>query len=342
MSRTPAPALRAVLTDCVRSATAAPSLHNSQPWLFRLHDRSVELYADPGRRLDVLDPHGRELLISVGAALFTLRLAMQGAGFAPHTRIFPDPGRPDLVATVAAGERITPGPAIEALVAAIPRRHTNRWPFAPSVVPADAVEELVRAARREDAALSVAGAVARNAIINLSRSADRRLRARGGYRAELARWTAPAAGRRDGIPGSAIGPWDALESLPLRDFGLAQPWLERPSEDFEPYPVIMVLATRGDTSRDWLRAGQALQHVLLTATRLGLATTPISQAVEVPAIRELLTDTAQGRWAQMILRVGYGRPAPATPRRPVDEVLLSEDRPGGSDRETSGSREGVS
>ena len=91
MSRTASSPLRGVLTDCVRSATAAPSLHNSQPWMFRLEDRAVQLYADPSRRLDVLDPYGRELFISVGAALFTLRLALQGAGYVPRTEILPDP-----------------------------------------------------------------------------------------------------------------------------------------------------------------------------------------------------------------------------------------------------------
>jgi hypothetical protein len=83
-----------------------------------------------------------------------------------------------------------------------------------------------------------------------------------------------------------------------------------------------VLSTDGDRREQWVHAGQALQRVLLTATRLKLATTPISQPVELPAVRELLTDTAAGRWAQIIVRLGYGQPAPATPRRPLAEVLL--------------------
>ena len=94
MSGTTSSRLHGVLTDCVRSATAAPSLHNSQPWLFRLRDRTVEVYADRGRRLDVLDPYGRELFISVGAALFTLRLALHGAGYVPHTGVLPNRPNP--------------------------------------------------------------------------------------------------------------------------------------------------------------------------------------------------------------------------------------------------------
>jgi nitroreductase len=317
-----------VLTACVRSATAAPSLHNSQPWLFRVGPGAVDVYADRGRQLEVLDPVGRELLISVGAAVFTLRLAIRANGHLSGIELFPDPAEPGLVARVRVGPVAGPTPAVEALAAAIAHRHTNRWPFARSVVPADAIDQLIEAARFEGASLTVASAISRNAILGLSQAADRQLRAVGGYRAELARWTMPSSARRDGVPPTAIGPWDALETLPIRDFGLLQPHLDRPTEAFEPYPTIMVLATDGDGPSAWVHAGQALQRVLLTATWLNLASTPISQPIEVPVIRELLTETGDGIWAQMILRLGYGRPGNSTPRRPLREVLLPR-RPAG-------------
>ena len=313
--------LRSVLIESVRSATAAPSLHNSQPWLFHIGDDRVDVYADRRRQLEVLDPAGRELLISVGAAVFTLRLAMQHQGYRPELSPFPDHAEPDLVAQVVAGPPAAPTRDVDRLAAAIAHRHTNRWPFARSVVSMDAIEHLTGAAGREGATLSVATAASRNAILTLSQSADRLLRSKGGYRAELARWTGPRAGLHDGVPAAAIGPWDALETMPVRDFGLLQPQLRRATEHFEPYPTIMVLATDGDSPEDWVRAGQALQRVLLTATWLQLATTPISQPVEIPAIRELLSDIHLGRWAQMVLRVGYGRPTAATPRRPLADVL---------------------
>jgi hypothetical protein len=112
--------------------------------------------------------------------------------------------------------------------------------------------------------------------------------------------------------------------LPIRDFGLLQPRADRAVDRFEPYPTIMVLSTDGDTRRDWVRAGQALQRVLLTATWLNLATTPISQPVEIPAVRRLLTDRGTGRSAQLVLRVGYGRPAATTPRRALADVLIPD------------------
>ncbi|MBM2616396.1 nitroreductase family protein [Actinoplanes sp. LDG1-06] len=314
---------RKALTRWIEMATLAPSLHNSQPWRFRVDGDTVEVYADPARRLEVLDPEGREMIISVGAALFTLRAAIRAAGRIPAVAAFPDPGVPDLVARVRPGRIAEPGPDALELAAAIDRRHTSRRPFTAAVVPADAVDKLKEAAIHEGARLAVAGGASRTVIVSLGRAAADRLRRRGGYFAELNRWTRPVPGRLDGIPAHAIGPWDALERIPMRDFGVVDSQPSRRGEEFEAFPTITVLTTVGDAPAQWLQAGQALQRILLVATRLHLATTPISQPVEIPAIRDVLSDPRTGRWAQMVIRLGYGPPAAATPRRPVTEVLLA-------------------
>jgi nitroreductase len=318
------PPTRDVITECVRTATAAPSLHNSQPWQVRIRGSRIDVYADPSRRLPVLDPDGREQLISVGAAVFTLRLAVRRGGYRSDPVLFPDARRPDLVARGTVTGPSPVAPAVEALAAAVPHRHTNRWPFAQTPVPVAVLDHLREAARREGALLASTGSTGRDAVLRLARRADHQVRARPGYREEQARWTARDP-RPDGVPRWAVGPQDSWETLPIRDFAESGAGAQ-PSDRFEPYPTILVLATRGDRRSDWVRAGQALQRVLLTATWHGLATMPISQPIEVPAVRRLLIDPASGLTAQMLIRVGYGRTVGRSPRRPLAEVLLPTGR----------------
>src|SRR6266508_3736880 len=282
--------------DCLEAAVAAPSVHNTQPWKFRIRGSGIDVYADYSRRLDVIDPRGRELLISVGAAVLNLRVAILAHGHQPLLRLLPSVRERDLVA------RVTPGPPVQAnqtaraLAQAVPRRRTNRRPFADIPVPEHTLDELAAAARR--------------------------FRDQPGYWAELGEGTFPAPERGDGVPPSAVGPWSALESVPIRDFGLVHPTRQRRTVAFEREPTLVVLRTFGDGPAAWLRAGQALERVMLTATVRGLSTTPMTPPLEIPEVRELLTDHRYGGTAQAILRVGYGPPTAPTPRRPLWDMLL--------------------
>ena len=109
--------------------------------------------------------------------------------------------------------------------------------------------------------------------------------------------------------------------LPLRDFRPGDPDSPYREAAYELEPTIVVLRTVGDCRTDWVRACAALERVLLTATVRGLASTPITQPLEVPVIRALINDPAAHRYAQVVLRLGYGPPAAASPRRPLEAAL---------------------
>ncbi|MEU2662550.1 nitroreductase [Micromonospora sp. NBC_01740] len=308
--------LRAAATDAVR----APSLHNTQPWRFRLRDGGIEVLVDPDRRLPATDPTGWGVRIACGAALFNLRLALAVAGTPATVRLRPYPAEPDVVARLVPDVPRRPTPGEQALHAAIPRRFSNRAPFWPDPVPADARWRLTEAARAEQCWLElVVGVSAVNAFGELARSSHRVLERSPQYRAERQEWvrSAPAP---DGIPAASGGPQgEPQDLLPSRGFG----GLDRaPGRDFEPEPLVAVLGSPGNTAVDQVVAGQALQRVLLTATDSGLAASMLSQPIEVPSAREQLR-LSLGRFGtpQMVLRVGYGQPGWPTPRRDVGEVL---------------------
>jgi len=148
------------LTCLVAAAARAPSVHNSQPWQFRVRGSDLELHADPRRMLPQVDPEGREMLISCGAALYGLRLGMRRLGYLPHVELLPDPAQPALIARVRPGARERTTAEEWDLIAAVPHRHTHRGPFAPGRVPARLLDALVRDAAAEGAAVGVPVAAA--------------------------------------------------------------------------------------------------------------------------------------------------------------------------------------
>jgi nitroreductase len=305
----------------LRAAIAAPSIHNSQPWLFRPHDERIDVFADRRRRLAATDPDGREMYVSVGAALLNLRIAMLADGHRPLVRLLPDPARPDLAATVTIEPAVSATPQVRALAEAIPRRQTNRRPFGSTPIAQPILDDLAAAARLEGATWVTTDPATMAAVLSVARTAEHRRRADPRYRRELAEWTTPDPERTDGVPATAFGPRPQLAALPLRDFDLAHT-TDRRVARFETKPTLAVLSTAGDTARDWLRAGQALERVLLTATARGVASTPLTQAIEIPELRDLLHGPTELDMVQSIVRFGYAGRVRQAPRRPLTDVVL--------------------
>src|SRR6266498_4453161 len=70
----------AEVATAVAAATRAPSMHNSQPWRFRVRSDQIEVLIDPERQLTVADAGGWASRIACGCALFNLRLALAAQG----------------------------------------------------------------------------------------------------------------------------------------------------------------------------------------------------------------------------------------------------------------------
>lgn len=298
------------------AAGRAPSVCNTQPWRFRvLPGRRIELLADPDRRLRVADPRGRSLTVSCGAALFNLRLALRCAGLRPLVWPLPDPEHhPLLLAAVRTAEARPATGETRVLYELIPVRRTSREPFSDRPVPPRVLAELRIAASREGATLVPLERDAAAEMLEYAAIAEDELAADPAYRAELAAWTMPGA-RFDGVPACTQGPRPLRDPAPVRDFGRH----ERQAR-FEEHPQLAVLTTIGDRPLDWLRAGQALQRVLLTATRHGLSASFLNQPLDLRDLRRRRDPHHRRGHAQMIIRLGYGPHVPGSPRRPAGEL----------------------
>ncbi len=309
----------------LQAAVAAPSMHNTQPWRYRFDGNTIEVFRDRARELPAEDPDGRMLHLSLGAACFNLRVAAAHLGLGSAVRHVVDPARTELVAEVELSKENPPAPDLADLYESIPSRRTNRNPYLDTRLPDDVRARLGAVAATEGTVLEWISDPVRLHWLRMTiadadtedgwdatRTAERRL------------WV---GGERDGegVPASALGPRPHGRNAPVRDLAATPDDARRPGADFEQDPQLAVLSTRRDGPAEWLRAGQSLERVLLEATKHGVASSLLNQAIEHRQLRWLVRDPL-GSWPrpQAIIRFGYGAPVPPTPRRPIADVLLPE------------------
>jgi nitroreductase len=303
-------------------AALAPSVHNTQPWLFQVSDDHIDVRADRSRQLQFLDPEGRQLHISCGIAAEFARLAVRAQDRRCTVTTLPDRRDVDLLArlTVEGAE-----PATErerALVAAIPRRYTDRMPYDAEAVPPAALDRLRRVAEAAGAWLHViARREDRATIATILEDAETAEASDPRYAEELARWTRHDHDK-EGIPESSLGgaswPADVVSDLPLRDF-TGQGRHPRPGPGAPPRverDTLVLVGSDADDPAAWVTTGRALAEVLLTATAENLAAQPLGPATDFPAARARVRhDLRLAGHPQFLFRLGFGQDQPRSGRR---------------------------
>ena len=320
-------ALADKLAFCLGYAVLAPSGHNTQPWFFALREEAVDVYADTLRALPVVDPQHRELIISCGAALETLVVAMGRFGLRHDVQLTPDPGKPDHLARVRVLGLGAPDES-DPLFSAITRRHTSRVAYGEEPVSRDVVLALETEPLAEGVWFhKVPGLDERLAVADLVEEGDRIQMADGHFRQELSEWLhRNTSASRDGMPGYAFGVGDlasTLGPLLIRTFDLGERQAAKDRSLALKSPLLGVVGTDRDGVRPWIGAGRALARVLLRATAAGLSASFLNQPIEVPELRpRLATAIGYPGLPQLLLRFGIAPPVRPTPRRPLDAVVV--------------------
>ena len=304
-------------------ASRAPSVHNSQPWRWRVGDTSLHLYSDAGRHLPNTDPDGRDLILSCGAALNHCVVALAAIGWQAKVARMPNPAEPSHLAAI----EVVPHTADSLdvmLAAAIPRRRTDRRHYSSWSVPVgDIALMAARAARNGVTLLEVAASDNLSKIVAQSvwsHAADR------DYLAELTAWSGRYASVA-GVPARNTPVTDSVAVMPSRRFAGPALAMAPGSSAAEDNAVMLALGTRTDDRLAQLRAGEATSLVLLTATSVGLASCPVTEPLELADTREAVRSEIFGGsgYPQMLLRVGWAPinadPLPATPRRELSEFV---------------------
>lgn len=302
----------------------APSKHNTQPWHFVSREGSLEVWADPLRALGRTDPARRELTISIGAAIRLAAVAARAAGYDIALRLTPQGDDGPMAVMSEVGPRVAAEEDGQ-LLAAVALRRTDRGPLDAEPLGPDLPFLLQSVVSAEGCSLRLVTTPGdRKTLAGLIQRADRLLLERGTVDEELTPWLrAPGDSRRDGVPADHTrGAAASIRAeFVQRDYSVAgsTPAQDRAGRDC---PLVGVLCTPGDTTADWLRAGQALAAMLLRATVAGANASYLNQPIEHAAIRSELRDQLQLEGVgQLVVRLGRGGPVPPTPRRYLRDLI---------------------
>jgi len=310
-------------------AVLAPSGHNTQPWAFKLNENSIDVYADRTRALPVIDPEDKELIISCGAALTNLVIAIKYFGHDVSVSTYPLDGDNDFLARVTIKGSYEPNEEEKTLFKAIMKRHTNRLPFADEDVDGQMLQRFETIVSEDNCTkfVIIKDKAIRDEIIKLIELGDKTQCDNKSFCRELAAWVHPnRSNSKDGIPGYAFGMGDLISYAGPFFIGNMQ-WGEiqagRDRNLVKGSPVLGVLESKTDNDEGWLCAGISLEKLLLKAASEGLAASYLNQPIEIPELRDRIKELLGLKGTpQLIMRMGYGKEVKATPRRDIDDVIL--------------------
>ncbi|WBB70172.1 nitroreductase family protein [Micromonospora sp. WMMD812] len=315
--------LTTALAEAAATAGHAPSVHNTQPWQWRVLPDALELRMARSRQLAAADPEARLLVLSCGIGLHHARVALAAEGWTAMVERLPDADQPDLLARLTGFSRTDADPSAMRLVQCMRVRHTDRRPVSEEPVPRSAIEEITHAVAAEgsrwqildsDQVMELAAAASRAATVEAEDPETRE---------ELAYWT-NRAGTGTGLTPEVLPAEAPQTTVPTRDFGRPGSLPVGPGHDRA--AVYAMLFGDDDEPDSWLRAGEALSSAWLTATRLGVSMVPLSGVVEVDGTRETLRQLLAGLgFPFLALRLGIVDPThagpPHTPRLPTEQVV---------------------
>ncbi|MDI3315257.1 MAG: NAD(P)H nitroreductase [Mycobacterium sp.] len=314
-----------VIKKALLLACRAPSIHNSQPWHWVSEGAVLNLFVDRRRWVRGTDRSGREAIISCGAVLDHLRIAMAAAGWRATINRFPNPDDPDHLAVIEFSPLDVVTATQRKCAEAILQRRTDRLPLGRPAHWASFEPVLRRSVAGSVAMLDVLGDEVRPQLAKASELTAALRRDDASYHAELQWWTSSFA-LSAGIPPDALASETEQQRVDVaRDFP-ARGHADRRPEMPVDWAMILVLSTAEDTRAEVLGCGEALSTVLLECTMAGMATCTLTHLIEVDASRELVRGLIGERaQPQVLIRVGIAPPMEnlpaATPRLPLDEVL---------------------
>lgn len=334
----------------VAAGILASNPHNTQPWIFRLSDKQIDILADTSRNLGSFDPYLREMHIGLGCAIENMVLAAPANGYGTEV-LFEEGSLLEIeksgLVRAATIRLVDMQDQADPLYEAIPLRHTNRYAYdRERGFPEDLLRRLTAASGNEYVALSLFtegeafGALGR-AIIEATEEivADHAMieDSHAWFRDgpdEMEKERSGLALDTAGLSPALLAAAKFLPALPAEQSHAA--WLGQTRDSHVPSAALLgVISVRDRYDRPQaLAAGRLWQRIHLEASTASIAMHPLNQPVEtIDRERELGKEaksearltaiTKDASWQPtFVFRAGYPtRSALASARRSVTDVV---------------------
>jgi hypothetical protein len=308
----------------------APSGPNTQPWKLSIKGNEVSLIADFARSLPNVDPNDRTLYISNGCLLANILLGAEHFGLEYSVKCLPDGQSGDRTAVVRFSEvsSSVTKPRFSDLFKEITKRHTNRKRYEDRAIEDEKLKELKSCINREGFRLDIiTDKEVKNKMANLLGSAHKIQLGNKAFRKELASWVRPnTSDAKDGLPGYSFGYSDFesfFGSFIFGTFDMSGSRARIETAFMKASPALAVLSTESDDKLTWIKTGILFEILFLTATKLNVMFDLFSQPIGIPELRQEMSQILNAKYPQILIRMGYAEPAKHTPRRTIEEVLIS-------------------
>ncbi len=314
----------AQMQTLVHYATLAANGHNTQPWKFAIKDNAIEIHPDYSRRLPAVDPHDRELWISLGCALENLLIAAHASGYTTKVT-YPD--RADFIHVQLTADTPQGSPLFDA----IPLRQNTRSAYDGRLINNEDLDQLQALQLEPGVVLQFAtNPTAMETILeyvnlgNLAQYADT------AFVDELIEWLRfnkkEALSSLDGLYSACSGNPQVPRFIGQMFVAGTKPQQQADADaaKFRTSPVAVVVASESDDKVSWVRTGQVYERLALKMTSLNIKSAFLNQPIEVPSLRGQF-QSAVGLGSslpQLLVRFGYAEAMPRSLRRPVKEVLI--------------------
>ncbi len=311
----------------LRYAVLAPSGPNTQPWKFSINGSEVSLIADFSRSLPSVDPTDRTLYISHGCLLINLLIAAEHFGFGYDVKCLPDGFSGDRTAVVQIYKKAA-SPRFPELFHEITKRHTNRKSFEKKAIEDEKLQKLKDCVKENGFNLDIlTGNEDKTKMADLLAWAHKIQLGNGAFRKELASWIrSNTSDAKDGLPGYSFGYTDFesfFGSFIFGTFDMSSSRARIETAYMKDSPAVAVLSTEKEDKLTWIKTGILFETLFLTATHLDIRFDLFSQPTAIPELRQEMAQILNAKYPQILIRMGYAEPAKHTPRRPVEEVLIS-------------------